>query len=546
MNETPQEPTGRPDEAPIDATRPTDAATPAAAPAAPAAPADGAPAPAQPAWPAPAGPAASGPAAPAAPAAPSTPAAPAAWTAPTDAHATAGPAVGAGAPTAQQPTAQQPTAAYATAMPAGGHPAGQPWPAPATDAFGRPLAVDAMGAPVPPKRMRRGLRTGLIAGASALALLLSFGSGTAVGFMADLGRSSSQASDTQIQDPGSFTPGQGFGRGTTTLPGQGSGSGSGSGSGTQSGTGTGTSVTSPEASDAQMSGVVTIDSALTYENAAGAGTGIILSSDGTILTNNHVVSGATSIRVTVESTGKAYVAKVVGTDATNDVAVLKLEGASGLTPAKLDTDGVQVGEVVTGVGNAGGTGTLTAASGQVTALGQTITTQSEGTAAGETLTDLIQTDAPIVSGDSGGPLVDAENEVVGIDTAASSGSAQIAGFAIPIEKAMSIAKQIESGVESGTVKIGYPAFLGVLLANGAGTVAGAPVQGVVDGSGAAKAGLAQGDVVTSVDGKAVASASELSAAISAHEPGESVELGWTTAAGAAKTGTVTLTEGPVS
>jgi len=226
--------------------------------------------------------------------------------------------------------------------------------------------------------------------------------------------------------------------------------------------------------------------------------------------------------------------------------VLQLEGASGLTPAVIDTDGVTVGEAVTGVGNAGGTGTLTAAAGQVTALGQTITTQSEGTAAGETLTDLIQTDAPIVSGDSGGPLVDAENEVVGIDTAASSGSAQIAGFAIPIDTALSIAKQIESGVESGTVQIGYPAFLGVLLANGAGTVAGAPVQGVVDGSGAAQAGLAQGDVVTSVDGKAVASAAELSAAIAAHEPGDQVALGWTTAAGAAQTGTVTLTEGPAS
>lgn len=536
MNETPQEPTGRPDEAPIDDTRSTDAHAPAATPAATASETEAA----QPAWPAPAGPAADGPAAPEAPRAP---AAPAAWTAPTDAHAAAGPSVGAGAPTAQQPTAQQPaaqqpTAAYATAMPAGAHPAGTPWPAPATDAFGRPYAVDAAGNPVPPKRMRRGLRTGLIAGASALALLLSFGSGTAVGFMADLGRSSSQAGSTEIQDPGSFTPGQGFGRGTITVPGQ--------GSGTQSGTGRGASVTSPEATTAQEVGVVTIDSALTYENAAGAGTGIILSSDGTILTNNHVVSGATSIRVTVESTGKAYVGKVVGTDATNDVAVLKLEGASGLTPAKLDTDGAQVGEAVTGVGNAGGTGTLTAATGQVTALGQTITTQSEGTAAGETLTDLIQTDAAIVSGDSGGPLVDAEGEVVGIDTAASSGSEQIAGFAIPIDKAVSIAKQIESGVESGTVKIGYPAFLGVLLANGAGTVAGAPVQGVVDGSGAAKAGLAQGDVVTSVDGKAVASASELSAAISAHKPGESVELGWTTAAGEAKTGTVTLTEGPVS
>lgn len=504
MNETPQEPTGRPDEA---AAGDTGTTTPA--PSADATPTAAATPPA---------------------AAPS-----AAWAAPT------GPAVGGPA---------APTAPYATASPSVGHgaPAAHPWPAPTTDAFGRPLHVDAAGNPVPPKRMRRGLRTGLIAGASALALLLSFGSGTAVGFMADLGRSSSSAGDTRIQDPGSFTPGQGFGRGSTTMPGQGRGDGAGSGSRGGSGaqSGTGTSVTSPEASEAQMSGVVTIDSALTYENAAGAGTGIILSSDGTILTNNHVVSGATSIRVTVESTGKAYVGKVVGTDATNDVAVLKLEGASGLTPAKLDADGAQVGEAVTGVGNAGGTGTLTAASGQVTALGQTITTQSEGTAAGETLTDLIQTDAPIVSGDSGGPLVDAENEVVGIDTAASSGSAQVAGFAIPIDKAMGIAKQIESGVESGTVKIGYPAFLGVLLANGAGSVAGAPVQGVVDGSGAAKAGLAQGDVVTSVDGKAVASASELSAAISGHKPGESVKLGWTTAAGAERTGTVTLTEGPVS
>ncbi|WP_280527971.1 S1C family serine protease [Clavibacter zhangzhiyongii] len=531
MNETPQEPTGRPDEAPTDDIRSTGsdapapadapAATPTSAGAAPAAPA------ARDAWPAPAGPAVDGPTAPAAPAA-------AAWTAPTDAHATAGPAVGAGAPTAAQPTA-----AHA------GAPAGSPWPAPATDPFGRPLAVDAAGNPVPAKRMGRGLRTGLIAGASALALLLSFGSGTAVGFLADFGRSAAPSGDTRVLDPGSFTPGQGFGRGGS---GQGSGAEQGPGSGRQSGdgTGAGTSATSPAADAAQTAGVVTIDSALTYQNAAGAGTGIILSSDGTILTNNHVVSGATSIRVTVESTGKEYVGKVVGTDATNDVAVLKLEGASGLTPAKLDADGVQVGEAVTGVGNAGGTGTLTAAAGKVTALGQTVTTKSEGTAAGETLTDLIQTDAPIVSGDSGGPLVDAEGEVVGIDTAASSGSAQISGFAIPIDTAMGIAKQIESGVESGTVKIGYPAFLGVLLADEAAKVPGAPVQGVVDGSGAAKAGLAQGDVVTSVDGKAVTSASDLSAAISAHEPGDSVSLGWTTAAGAAKTGTVALTEGPVS
>ncbi|OUE23236.1 Periplasmic pH-dependent serine endoprotease DegQ precursor [Clavibacter michiganensis] len=513
MNETPHEPTGRPDEAPAgDAGTTTPASSADATPtAATTPPADATPAPSV------------------TPPADSTPTAAGTWAAPT------GPAVGGPA---------APTAAYATASPSVGHgaPAGSPWPAPATDAFGRPMHVDGAGHPVPPKRMGRGLRTGLIAGASALALLLAFGSGTAVGFMADLGRGSSEAGQSRVQDPGSFVPSQGHGRG---MGGTGQGS---SGSGTQrgSGSGTGTSATSPEASAEQIAGVVTVDSALTYENAAGAGTGIILSSDGTILTNNHVVSGATSIRVTVESTGKAYVAKVVGTDATNDVAVLKLEGASGLTPAKIDTDGVQVGEAVTGVGNAGGTGTLTAASGSVTALGQSVTTQSEGTAAGETLTDLIQTDAPIVSGDSGGPLKDADGEVVGIDTAASSGSADITGFAIPIDRAMSIAKQIESGVESGTVKIGYPAFLGVLLANQPGTVAGAPLSGVVDGSGAAKAGLAQGDVVTSVDGKPVSSASELSTAVSGHKPGDRVKLGWTTAAGAQKTAEVTLTEGPVS
>ncbi|WP_445337317.1 S1C family serine protease [Clavibacter sp. CFBP 8614] len=513
MNETPQEPTGRPDEAPAG-----DAGTTTPAPSTDATPTS-------------------------------------ATTPPTDATPTSTTGTGTGTaawaaptgPAAAGPAA--PTAAYATASPSVGHgaPAGSPWPAPATDAFGRPLQVDAAGHPVPPKRMGRGLRTGLIAGASALALLLAFGSGTAVGFMADLGRHSTAAGDSRVQDPGSFVPGQGHGHGRGTGgTGQGSDGGSGNQRGSGSGSGTGASETSPEASADQISGVVTVDSALTYENAAGAGTGIILSSDGTILTNNHVVSGATSIRVTVESTGKAYVGKVVGTDATNDVAVLKLEGASGLTPAKIDSDGVQVGEAVTGVGNAGGTGTLTAASGAVTALGQSVTTQSEGTAAGETLTDMIQTDAPIVSGDSGGPLKDADGEVVGIDTAASSGSADITGFAIPIDRAMSIAKQIESGVESGTVKIGYPAFLGVLLANQPGTVAGAPLSGVVDGSGAAKAGLAQGDVVTSVDGKPVASASELSTAVSGHKPGDRIKLGWTTAAGAQKTAEVTLTEGPVS
>lgn len=304
------------------------------------------------------------------------------------------------------------------------------------------------------------------------------------------------------------------------------------------------------ATAAESVGVVDIDTELAYQGAAAAGTGMVLTSDGQILTNNHVVAGATSIVVTVVSTGQEYTARVIGTDATNDVALLQLDGASGLDTVAIDDDGVAVGDAVTGVGNAGGTGgTPSAADGSVTALDQSITVQDETTGAGKQLTGLIQTDADIQSGDSGGPLYDAEGEVVGIDTAASSGGTEIDGFAIPIDDALSIVDQIRTGVETETVSVGYPAFIGIGLAsagNGAAqTVAGAVVGSVIENTPAATIGLTAGDVITSLNGVAIDSAQTLTATMATLEPGQTVSITWTTAAGTSQTAEVTLIEGPV-
>jgi len=396
---------------------------------------------------------------------------------------------------------------------------------------------------------RRRLRA-LIAGGAGLAVLIGVAAGgVSYAGTAEAASSSSSSTATIVYPGGSRGS---FGGGSTISP---YGSGSGYGSGSSSSAGADTSTDAVPASAAQTAGVVTIVSDLTYEGARSAGTGVILTSDGMILTNNHVVEGSTSIAVTVESTGATYTARVVGTDATNDVAVLQLEDASGLTPATLDTDGVAIGDAVTAVGNAQGTGDLVAAAGTVTALDQSITTQSETGIAGEELTGLIQVDADIVSGDSGGPLVDASGVVVGIDTAASSGSADITGFAIPIATALDIVTQIAAGADTATIEIGYPAFLGVSLSSGASPyssaavgagAAGAVIGGVVEGTPAASAGLAAGDVITAVDGTPVASADALSSALAEREPGESVTLSWTDASGTAHSATVTLTEGPVA
>ena len=207
---------------------------------------------------------------------------------------------------------------------------------------------------------------------------------------------------------------------------------------------------SSPATAAQSRGVVLINTELPYQNASGAGTGMVLTAAGQVLTSYHVVEGASMIKVTVAETGRTYQATVVGHDQTHDVALLQLKGASGLTAVKIDDDKTSIGDKVTAVGNAGCTGTLAAAKGKIVSLDASITTASEGPVASETLSAMIETTADVVSGDSGGPLYDADGEVTGIDTAASSGS-EINGFAIPIHRALSIVQQIQSGNETGGV-----------------------------------------------------------------------------------------------
>ena len=170
-------------------------------------------------------------------------------------------------------------------------------------------------------------------------------------------------------------------------------------------------------------GLVDVKSTLGYQDATALGTGIVLTSSGEVLTNNHVINGATSVSVTDVGNGKTYNATVVGYDESGDVAVLQLSGASGLTTAALgNSSSVAVGNNVVALGNAGGVGgTPSVAAGTVTALNQSITASDESSGASEQLTGLIETNADIQAGDSGGSLVNSYGQVIGMDTAASTG-----------------------------------------------------------------------------------------------------------------------------
>jgi S1-C subfamily serine protease len=301
-----------------------------------------------------------------------------------------------------------------------------------------------------------------------------------------------------------------------------------------------------------------------YQQATSAGTGIVLTSNGEVLTNNHVIEGATSIKVTDVGNGRTYTATVVGYDASDDVAVLQLQNASGLTTASLgDSSTVSTGDSVVALGNAGGKGgTPSAAAGTVTALNQSITASDELAGTSEQLTDLIQTNADIQPGDSGGSLVNAYGQVIGMDTAASSGyqfqgqSSQTQAFAIPINKAMAIVRQIEAGTTSASVHVGATAFLGLQIAGqnsgglggfgGQNGTSGVTVAGTVSGSPAAKAGLVQGDVITAVDGQSVSAAKDIPLALVKHHPGDSISITWLDQSGQSHTATVTLAAGPAA
>jgi S1-C subfamily serine protease len=376
--------------------------------------------------------------------------------------------------------------------------------------------------------------------------------------------------------------------------GAGAGIGLSQGGSTPTGNTTATSktmLTTPQIASRVDPGLVDVTSTLGYQGATAKGTGIVLTSNGEVLTNNHVVNGATSVSVTDIGNGKTYKATVVGYDQSHDVAVLQLSGASGLTTATTgNSSTVKVGDDVVGLGNAGGAGgTPSVAAGTVTALNQSITASDEGSGSSEQLSGLIQTNANIQPGDSGGPLVNSYGQIIGMDTAASSSGSPVGngsggsgngfggfgsgfggsdngsgsgsdngssnsgqasstqGFAIPIDTALSIASQIEAGQASSTVHIGATAFLGLEIASSdQQDSSGVALAGAASGTPAAAAGLGQGDVITSLGGQSVSTGTDIQNILVGHHPGDTISIGWTDSSGQSHTATVTLASGPTA
>jgi S1-C subfamily serine protease len=335
-------------------------------------------------------------------------------------------------------------------------------------------------------------------------------------------------------------------------------------------------------------GLVIINTALQYNSEAAAGTGMVINANGLVLTNNHVINRSTKITATVASTGTTYTATVVGYDKTGDIALIQLQNASGLTTVPIgNSSSVKIGSPVVALGNAEGRGSITAKPGQVTALNQSITASEDGgSTASETLHGMIQTNAVIVPGDSGGPLASSAG-VIGMDTAGSEGNNQQAstGFAIPINTALSVARQIAGGHASSTITIGYPPFVGIFTGSGSesspraqaqqeqqnggfsggsgnaprcytsnsgltvpSTIApvssGVLVIGTICGSPAASAGMTGGAVITAVNGQAVSSPDGLTGTLSRFHPGDTISVTWVSPSGQRTTSSLHLIAGP--
>ncbi|MGC8471028.1 MAG: S1C family serine protease [Acidimicrobiales bacterium] len=441
----------------------------------------------------------------------------------------------------------------------GGHWAPGPWgwgyPG---GAWGQPMHSRP---PADPKRRRR-LAAALASGMTVLALLVGVG----IGYGVWNGGSSAATAGRSLVPNGTSKV-------TSTV---------GSPAGTASATGKITSAAGAPANIATIAakvtpGLVDINTVLGYETEEAAGTGMVLTPTGKVLTNNHVIEGSTKISVTDLGNGKTYAASVLGYTRTQDVAVIQLKGASGLETVHIgNSSSVKVGEPIVGIGNAGGTGGRpSAAGGSVTALDQSITASDQGSLGTTTehLTGMIETNADIRPGDSGGPLVTTSGTVVGMDTAASAaqgfsfqGVSTGQGYSIPINEAMSFARQIIAGKSSSTVHIGGTPFLGVYVeatttrttvggfgfgstvtgtpSSTAAPATGAAVANVIPGTPAQRAGLAPGDVITKVAGATVTSPSGLTKIMLRYHPGNSVSVAWTTRSGQSESATVTLANGP--
>jgi putative serine protease PepD len=289
----------------------------------------------------------------------------------------------------------------------------------------------------------------------------------------------------------------------------------------------------------------------------GSGSGIVISSDGEILTNNHVASVAGNggqISVSFND-GTAKVAKVVGTDPVTDLAVIKAEGVSGLTPATIGSSSrIAVGEDVIAIGSPFGL-EATVTSGIVSALNRPVsvgsTDQSQvpgapsGSSSQDTTYPAIQTDAAINPGNSGGPLVDLNGDVIGINSSirtassssldSSSGGSIGLGFAIPIDNVWPIVQQLRAGDTPTHARMGVSV---TDAASQGGLLTGAGVQAVTSGGAGAKAGLQKGDVITKVDDDLVSGSESLVATVRGHRPGDKVTL---TVSKGGKTRTVDVT-----
>jgi S1-C subfamily serine protease len=427
---------------------------------------------------------------------------------------------------------------------------------------------------------RPGKARGLIVYLVVAALAAGIGAGAVAAFDHSTSASNNSPSAGAPVNPNSgngLTPGGGvFG---------------GNGNGTNNGSGV-TSGQEQAAIKAVEPGVVDIQSNLQYLGGTAEATGMVISSNGLVLTNNHVIDQTTGLTATLVSNGQKFSAKWLGYDKADDVSVIQLVGASGLKTVPLgDSTNVKIGNGVVAIGNAEGAGgTPAVVTGSITNLNQTITA-SDDLGGSETLHGMLQTNANIVEGDSGGPLVGTNNKVVGMDTAASSGSfgsqSPDVGFAIPINRALSIAHQIISGKGSTTVKVGASGFLGVLVPSKNASAAsspqqqrtlelqqypgssssttptcmsndqnaGVPGQIAPTGSGtlvlgdlcntpADTAGITAGDVITAVNGRAVGSPNSLTAILQNYHPGHSVAVTWIDTSGRQHVDNLELIEAP--
>jgi S1-C subfamily serine protease len=340
-------------------------------------------------------------------------------------------------------------------------------------------------------------------------------------------------------------------------------------------------------------GLVIIDTTLQYNSEQAAGTGMVIRSDGLVLTNNHVIEGSTAVKATDMGNGKTYTAKVLGYDVTGDVALIQLQNASGLRTVPIgNSSAVKSGDSVVAMGNAEGQNAIVPAAGQVTALNQTITAGDPGgTVTSETLHGMIATNANIVSGDSGGPLANSAGQAIAMDTAGSgegfSAQQSSVGYAIPINTALAVAGQIAAQHPTSTIAIGYPPFIGIYIPpagsganpqdqaaaqgggyNGGGfggnggqscydnnhdliapaTIApvssGTLIVGVICNGPAQAIGMTAGSVITAVNGQAIGSPDSLTSTVSKYHPGNAISVTWVDPSGGHHTANLTLLSGP--